>query len=101
MGPYCATKHAVNGLTKSAAIDYAASGIRINAIAPGAIRTPMLHTIMNENPGQEQAAVAAIPMQRMGRPEEVANAILWLCSDEAAYITGQVLGVDGGLAATG
>jgi NAD(P)-dependent dehydrogenase (short-subunit alcohol dehydrogenase family) len=95
--PYCAAKHGVHGITKSAAIDYARSNIRVNALAPGAILTPMFAAIMKEQPEQADLAITAIPMGRMGRPEEIAKTVVWLCSDEASYITGQVIGVDGGL----
>lgn len=99
MAPYSAAKHAVNGMTKTAAIDYATLGIRVNAVAPGAILTPMLETIIQQHPGQADAAVQAIPMKRMGQASEVAKAVVWLCSEDASYITGQVIGVDGGLSA--
>ena len=88
MGPYVAAKHGVIGLTKTAATDYADRGIRVNALAPGPIFT---------RPEMEAAQVGRwVPMQRMGRPEEVAAAAVWLCSDEASYITGAVLNIDGG-----
>jgi NAD(P)-dependent dehydrogenase (short-subunit alcohol dehydrogenase family) len=101
MTPYCGAKHAVNGMTKTAAIDYATAWIRVNALAPGAILTPMMAAIIENHPGQADAANDAVPMKRLGRPEEVANTIVWLCSEEASDITGQVIGVDGGLSATG
>lgn len=93
---YAASKHGVLGLTKTAALEYARSAIRINAICAGAFRTPMLEGIIGGRPEVEAAYNAAIPMGRIGRPEGVAEAVVWLCSDAASYITGQSLGVDGG-----
>jgi len=75
--------------------------VPVNALAPGAILTPMMAAIIENHPGQADAANDAVPMKRLGRPEEVANTIVWLCSEEASDITGQVIGVDGGLSATG
>ena len=88
MGSYVAAKHGVVGLTQTAAVDYAERGIRVNALAPGPIFT---------RPEMEAAQVGRwVPMQRMGRPDEVAAAAVWLCSDEASYITGVTLPIDGG-----
>jgi len=98
-GTYAATKHAVVGLTKSSALDYATQNIRINAVAPGAILTDLImHQI---SLGQYDAASieAMHPMQRMGRPEEVARGICWLLSDEASFVTGHILSIDGGFQA--
>jgi len=100
-GTYASTKHAVVGLTKSSALDHAAQGIRINAVAPGAIKTDILARQLDG--GDEhfnEATISAMhPMNRMGRPEEVANAICWLLSDEASFVTGHILNVDGGFQA--
>ena len=96
-GIYHAAKHGVLGFTKSAALEYAARGIRINAICPGLIQTPMSDQMVAA--GQEEALKALekmIPMARVGRPEEIAHAVLWLCSDAASYVTGQSISVDGG-----
>lgn len=90
MALYSATKHAVSGLTRAAALDYARSGIRINAVAPGPIATPALGP-------QPEVFTSYVPMARLGRPEEVAAAVVWLCSDAARYLTGHVLPVDGGV----
>lgn len=90
---YAASKHAVIGLTKSAALDYAAQGIRINAVAPGPIETPMLKRFGD---GNLQVHAKAVPMGRIGQPEEVAAAVLWLLSDAASFVTGHTLPVDGG-----
>ena len=104
LSPYHASKHAVMGLTKSAALDYAKQGIRINAVNPGIIATAMIDRLAS-NLGEDADAAAqqlanSVPMGRMGSPEEIASVVLFLCSDAAAYITGQSLVVDGGLLAT-
>lgn len=92
---YIACKHAVIGLTRTAAIDYAAQGIRINAVCPGVIRTPMVEELLRRNPDLEQELVRDIPAGRMGRPDEIAHAVLWLCSDDASFVDGHALLVDG------
>lgn len=92
---YIACKHAVIGLTRTAAIDYAAKGIRINAVCPGVIRTPMAEDLMRRNPSLETELVRDIPAGRLGKPEEIANAVLWLCSSEASFVDGHALLVDG------
>jgi len=97
-GIYHAAKHGVLGLTKSAALEYAARGIRINAICPGLIWTPMADQMVASGQGEALKAMEkSIPMGRVGRPEEIANAVLWLSSDAASYVTGQSISVDGGL----
>jgi NAD(P)-dependent dehydrogenase (short-subunit alcohol dehydrogenase family) len=90
---YVSTKHGLEGLTKVAALDYAAQGVRVNAIAPGPILTDNLE---RAGAAGRQAAAAAMPMRRVGEPDEVAAAVVWLCSDEAAFITGTTLAIDGG-----
>ena len=92
---YIACKHAVIRLTRTAAIDYAAQGIRINAVCPGVIRTPMAEELLRRNPDLEQELVRDIPAGRMGRPDEIAHAVLWLCSDDASFVDGHALLVDG------
>ena len=92
---YIACKHAVIGLTRTAAIDYAAKGIRINAVCPGVIRTPMAEELLNNNPELEKELLRDIPAGRMGRPQEIANAVLWLCSPESSFVDGHALLVDG------
>lgn len=92
---YIACKHAVIGLTRTAAIDYAAKGIRINAVCPGAIRTPMAEELIRRNPQIEAELLRDIPAGRLGRPEEIANAVLWLCSPQASFVDGHALLVDG------
>ena len=96
---YVASKHGVMGLTRTAALEYATRGIRVNAVCPGPIRTRMLEAIMEENPRMEPAMITAVPMRRLGAPEEIAEAVVWLCSDRASYVTGQGLVVDGGFTA--
>jgi NAD(P)-dependent dehydrogenase (short-subunit alcohol dehydrogenase family) len=93
---YSATKHAVVGLTKSAALDYATQNIRINAVAPGAIKTDIIEQQIAMGTYDEQMIVAMEPVGRMGKTQEIANGIAWLCSDEASFVTGEVLSIDGG-----
>jgi NAD(P)-dependent dehydrogenase (short-subunit alcohol dehydrogenase family) len=96
---YAASKHAVIGLTKSTALAYAKSGLRINAICPGAVETESLAGYFHENPAVRQSLVAGHPIGRLGTPQEVANAVLWLCSNEATFMIGQSLILDGGYTA--
>jgi NAD(P)-dependent dehydrogenase (short-subunit alcohol dehydrogenase family) len=94
---YVASKHGVVGLTRAAALEYAQSGIRINAVCPGYVRTPIL--LLETMPEMERHYLAAEPVGRLGRPEEIATAVVWLCSDAASFVTGHTLSVDGGLVA--
>ena len=97
MSPYVAAKSAVNGLTKSLALEYGPSGITVNAVPPGFIDTPMLRK--SEERGYldtSQQSIDATPVRRIGRPEDIAAACAFLISEEAGYITGQILGVNGG-----
>ncbi len=94
---YTASKHAVLGLTKSAALEYAKSGIRINAVAPGAIETEMYEQFVGDNKHLRETMNAMHPIGRVGRPEEIANAVVWLLSDKASFVTGHTLLADGGL----
>jgi NAD(P)-dependent dehydrogenase (short-subunit alcohol dehydrogenase family) len=96
-GLYSATKHAVAGLTKAAALEGAAFGVRVNAVAPGPVATPFIGRTLSE--AERNSPVA--PIGRFADPEEIANAILWLVADEASYVTGAILPVDGGLSAEG
>jgi NAD(P)-dependent dehydrogenase (short-subunit alcohol dehydrogenase family) len=93
LATYVAAKHGLEGLTKVAALDYAADGIRVNAVAPGPILTDNL---ARAGAAAQQAAASAMPIKRIGQPSEVAEAVLWLCSDAAGFITGTTLVVDGG-----
>jgi NAD(P)-dependent dehydrogenase (short-subunit alcohol dehydrogenase family) len=96
-GIYHAAKHGVIGFTKSAALEYAVRGIRINAVCPGLIWTPMADQMVAAGQGEALKAMEkSVPMGRVGRPEEIADAVLWLCSDAASYVTGQSISVDGG-----
>jgi NAD(P)-dependent dehydrogenase (short-subunit alcohol dehydrogenase family) len=98
-GPYAATKHAVVGLTKSGALDYATQNIRINAVAPGAIKTDIIAGSIAQGQYDENMISAMHPMARMGNPEEIAHGIAWLISDEASFVTGHILNIDGGFQA--
>ncbi|WP_312061837.1 SDR family NAD(P)-dependent oxidoreductase [Pantoea septica] len=95
-GVYHATKHGVLGLTKSAALEYAARGIQINAVCPGIIRTPMVEDMLNSEPEAMDELMKLQPIGRLGEAEEIARAVLWLCSSDASFVTGQALAVDGG-----
>lgn len=96
---YCASKHGVVGLTKVAAKDYAKAGLRVNAVCPGPIDTPMLERIAHVSRGTIENAGAGTPMGRNGKPEEVARVVVWLCTDAASYVTGAAMPVDGGFVA--
>ena len=93
---YNAAKHGVVGITRTAALEYATAGIRINAVCPGYIRTPMTQPGIDANPEFERKMVSQTPMGRMGMPEEIAEAVVWLCSDAASFVTGHTMTPDGG-----
>jgi NAD(P)-dependent dehydrogenase (short-subunit alcohol dehydrogenase family) len=98
MPAYVASKHGVAGLTKTAALEYAKSGIRINAVCPGIIHTSMVDRMfLSRRPDLEDRLAAVEPMGRLGKPEEVAEAVVWLCSDAASFVTGHTMTVDGGI----
>jgi NAD(P)-dependent dehydrogenase (short-subunit alcohol dehydrogenase family) len=97
---YVAAKHGVNGLTKTAAVEYATQGIRVNTVSPGFIYTPLLEEAGMTEGSEAYDQIAALhPMHRMGTPEEAADLIVWACSDEASFVTGSILLVDGGYTA--
>ena len=96
---YSASKHAVEGLTKSAALEVAGSGVRVNAVAPGPVETAMLNRFTG-SAERKAGLVAGVPLQRVGEPDEIANAIVFLASSRSSFTTGQVLSVDGGKSAT-
>ena len=96
---YTASKHAVEGLTKSAALEGAAFGVRVNAVAPGPIDTDMLNRFTG-NADRKAGLIAGVPLKRVGKPDEIAQAITYLASDKASFVTGQILGVNGGKTAS-
>jgi NAD(P)-dependent dehydrogenase (short-subunit alcohol dehydrogenase family) len=100
VSPYVASKHAVMGLTRSAALDYAKQGIRINAVNPGIIATAMIDRTLMKMGITADDLTAMVPMGRIAQSEEIAQAVIFLCSDAASYITGQSLAIDGGYTAS-
>jgi NAD(P)-dependent dehydrogenase (short-subunit alcohol dehydrogenase family) len=94
---YIASKHGVLGLTKTAAVEYGPKGIRINAVSPGTILTPMVEAMIASGETTAKEMVAKIPLERMGMPDEIASAVLWLCSPGASYMIGHTLPIDGGV----
>jgi NAD(P)-dependent dehydrogenase (short-subunit alcohol dehydrogenase family) len=96
---YVASKHGVIGLTKTAALEYAKQGIRVNAVCPGVIQTPMMDRLTGKKKEAREQFTALEPVGRMGQPEEIANAVVWMCSDEASFVTGHAMAVDGGFVA--
>ena len=96
---YVASKHGVLGLTKTAALEYAKSGIRVNAVCPGVIQTPMVERGAQLSPGFDELAVSMEPVGRFGQPVEIGEAVVWLCSEAASFVTGHPMTVDGGLVA--
>jgi NAD(P)-dependent dehydrogenase (short-subunit alcohol dehydrogenase family) len=97
--PYVASKHGVVGLTKTAALEYAQQNIRVNAVCPGVFKTPLVDKVIAEHPEREELYLTAQPIGRLGRPEELAEAVVWLCSDAASFVTGHAFPVDGGYVA--
>lgn len=97
---YVASKHGVVGLTRAAALEYVKKGIRVNAVCPGSVRTPMLEGFMAGDPRIEKMMAAGQPIGRLGRPEEIAAAVVWLCSDAASFVVGHAMAIDGGAVAT-
>ena len=95
-GAYAASKHAVVGLTKTAALEYARDGIRVNAVCPGPTATPPLLRLLGDDPERRRRSAERSPMGRLGQPAEIAEAVLWLCSDASSFVTGSAMSVDGG-----
>jgi NAD(P)-dependent dehydrogenase (short-subunit alcohol dehydrogenase family) len=93
---YVASKHGVVGLTRAAALEYVKDGVRVNAVCPGSTRTPMLEGFMAGDEQIERMMTASVPLGRLGRPEEIAEAVVWLCSDAASFVVGHAMAVDGG-----
>ena len=93
---YVASKHGVVGLTRAAALEYGREKIRVNCVCPGPIRTPMLGRLLTGRPEMEQRFASAEPLKRLGEPAEIGEAVAWLCSDAASYVTGHAMPVDGG-----
>jgi NAD(P)-dependent dehydrogenase (short-subunit alcohol dehydrogenase family) len=98
-GAYAAAKHGVLGLTRTGALEFAKANIRVNAVCPGFIRTPMAERALDSGLLSEEQIIATEPINRMGKPEEIAEAVLWLCSDAASFVTGVPFPVDGGFVA--
>jgi len=96
LSAYCASKGGVISLTQTAALEYAQHGIRINAVCPGIIRTTMVDRTIGGDPKKEEQYTALEPIGRLGKPEEIAKAVLWLCSDEASFVVGHPMVIDGG-----
>ncbi len=96
---YTASKHAINGLTKAVALEYAQKGIRVNAVCPGVIETAMIDRYTGGDSKAMEGLVASEPVGRMGKPEEIAEAALWLCSEKGSFVTGHTMVVDGGMTA--
>ena len=96
LGAYTASKHGVLGLTKSAALEYAPMGINVNAVCPGPVETPMVKRALSTAPEHMNEVIKEIPAGRLGRSDEIASAVLWLCSEQAGFVVGQAIAVDGG-----
>jgi NAD(P)-dependent dehydrogenase (short-subunit alcohol dehydrogenase family) len=96
---YSASKYAEIGLTKSAALDYGHRGVRVNALCPGLVNTPLIAAMVDENPALHEKLIASHPLGRIAEPEEISDAILWLSSERSSYVTGVALPVDGGYTA--
>jgi NAD(P)-dependent dehydrogenase (short-subunit alcohol dehydrogenase family) len=99
LSAYVAAKHGVVGLTKTAALEYAKAGIRVNAVCPGGVDTPMVRRVFGNNPQFAEAAASAEPVGRLAQPAEIGEAVVWLCSDAASFVTGLPMAVDGGMVA--
>jgi NAD(P)-dependent dehydrogenase (short-subunit alcohol dehydrogenase family) len=96
LAPYVAAKHGVNGLTKTAAIEYGPKGVRVNSVCPGGIKTPQLQRYLDSAPELRAAIIDANPLRRLAEADEIADAVVWLCSPASSYVNGHELVVDGG-----
>jgi NAD(P)-dependent dehydrogenase (short-subunit alcohol dehydrogenase family) len=96
---YAASKHGVIGLTKVAAFEYADAGIRVNAICPAVVRTPLVENIISSDPEAKAQLLSMIPMKRLASLEEIAEVVMWLCSDASSFVTGHAMLADGGVVA--
>ena len=96
---YTASKHGILGLTKTAALEYAAQGVRVNAVCPGVIDTEMIDRFTHDDPAAREGLLTTEPIGRLGGPSEIADAVVWLCSDRSSFVTGHALAVDGGFVA--
>lgn len=96
---YCASKHGVIGLTKAAALDYVQKNIRVNAVCPGGVETPMVTQILESTPEVLEPIMEAVPAKRLASTQELAESVIWLCSDRSSFVTGTALSVDGGYTA--
>jgi len=96
---YAASKHGVVGLSKVAALEYANAGIRVNAVCPAVVRTPIVESIIASDPEAEAQLMSMIPMERLGTLEEIAEVVVWLCSEASSFVTGHAMLVDGGAVA--
>jgi NAD(P)-dependent dehydrogenase (short-subunit alcohol dehydrogenase family) len=96
ISPYVASKFGVIGLTKTAALEYSGEGVRVNAVCPGVIDTPMVRRSQEDDPEMMEQTAAATPIGRLGEPTEIGDAAVWLCSDDASFVTGEAMTVDGG-----
>lgn len=99
VAPYAASKHAIAGLTKSAALEWAAQNVRVNAIAPGPVDTGLLHTMRANRNNVVQTVGVKVPLDRIAQPEEMTGAVLWLASDASSFVTGAIVSIDGGVVA--
>jgi NAD(P)-dependent dehydrogenase (short-subunit alcohol dehydrogenase family) len=95
LSAYVASKHGVVGLTKTAALEYARKGVRVNAVCPGIFETPLNQKYWDQFPGSKEEMLKTVPLGRYGQPEEVAEAVVWLCSDAASFVHGHAMVVDG------
>jgi NAD(P)-dependent dehydrogenase (short-subunit alcohol dehydrogenase family) len=98
ISPYVASKWGVIGLTKTAALEYSGEGVRVNAVCPGVIDTPMVQRSQEDDPEMMEQTAAATPIGRIGEPEEIGDAAVWLCSEDASFVTGEAMTIDGGYA---